>query len=77
MTNLGTSLCNSMFPTWKKDENVISDMEKLPISAISYGKMISEAQAAKVLLGPLVCQPKEDLYNSEEHLRTDFVCLLT
>ena len=41
---------------------------KLPISAISYGKMIFEAQAAKVLLGPLVCQPKEDLYNSEEHL---------
>ena len=28
-------------------------------------KMISEAQAAKVILGPLVCQPKEDLYNSE------------
>ena len=52
-------------------------MEKLPISAISYGKMISEAQAAKVFLGPLVCQPKEDLYNSEEHLWTDFVCLLT
>ena len=41
---------------------------KLPISAISYGKMIYDAQAAKVLLGPLVCQPKEDLYNSEEHL---------
>ena len=28
-------------------------------------KMISEAQAAKVILGPLVCQPKEDFYNSE------------
>jgi hypothetical protein len=42
---------------------------KLPISAISYGKIIFEAQAAKVFLGPLVCQPKENLYDSEEHLK--------
>ena len=31
--------------------------------------MVFEAQASKVLLGPLICQPKEDLYNSEEHLK--------
>ena len=31
--------------------------------------MISANQGVKVLLGPLVCQPKEDLYNSEEHLK--------
>ena len=55
---------------WSQCEKLseIKPSLKLPISAISYGKMIFEAQAAKVLLGPLVCQPKENIYNSEEHL---------
>ena len=53
-----------------KDSGRITDLQKLPISSISYGPMPIEGQSANVTIGPLTCQPEENNYDAKEHLQT-------
>ena len=50
--------CNTHIPTLANQTNIITEKNSLPIITVLYGPLIHEAQSAKVLIGPLICEPK-------------------
>ena len=58
-----------------KNTATISDKTVLPIMKILYGPLVHEAQSAKVVIGPLVCDAPEvdglNQLNKETQLRTE------
>ena len=50
--------CNTPIPAWKNQTTRIYDKDILPVQKISYGPLIHEGQSLKVIIGPVVCEPK-------------------
>ena len=48
--------CDSNDPTWYNDQGIITSMDKLPITAFSYGPLELEIERANVTIGRLKCQ---------------------
>ena len=67
--------CNTHIPTLANQSNFITEKTSLPIVKVLYGPLIHEAQSAKVLIGPLICEPKPldddwSRVNLETHVKT-------
>ena len=54
--------CDSNDPTWYTDQGIITSMDKLPITAFSYGPLEFEIERANVTIGRLKCQGNSDFF---------------
>ena len=50
--------CNTHIPTLANLTNIITEKNSLPIVKVLYGPMVHESQSGKVIIGPLICEPK-------------------
>ena len=66
--------CNTHVPTLANQTNIITEKNSLPIVKVLYGPLIHESQSAKVIIGPLICEPKPlddwSQVNLETHVKT-------
>ena len=66
--------CNTPIPALANQTNFIIEKTSLPIVKVLYGPLIHEAQSAKVIIGPLICEPKPldnwSQVNLETHVKT-------
>ena len=70
---LNGSNCNTPIPAWTEQTNVIEDKNTLPIMKVLYGPLIHEGQSAKVVIGPIICEPRPNddwsIVNLETHVK--------
>ena len=50
--------CNTPIPALANQTNFITEKNSLPIVKVLYGPLVHEAQSAKIIIGPLICEPK-------------------
>ena len=50
--------CNTPIPALANQTNFITEKNSLPIVKVLYGPLVHEAQSAKIIIGPLICDPK-------------------
>ena len=55
--NIGCN-CDANDPVWMSDAGIITSMDKLPITAFSYGPLEYEIERANITIGRLKCQGK-------------------
>ena len=71
--SLTGTTCNTQIPAWTEQVNTIADKNSLPITKVMYGPMVHEAQSAKIIIGPIICQPKPldewSQVNVETHMK--------
>ena len=58
MTN--DTSCNARSPQWLSNFAKITNKHQLPISQIHYGPLVLELEKARVIVGPLLCNPKSN-----------------
>merc|ERR1719400_1930243 len=70
-TVVGNNNCDARKPFLVTDHDKITDTEKLPILGFSYGPLTHEAEKMTISIGPLVCEPANDVqeYNIEDQLK--------
>ena len=70
-TVIGNNNCDAKKPFLVTDNDEITDTEKLPILGFSYGPLTHVAEKMTISIGPLVCEPANDVqeYNIENHLK--------
>merc|ERR1712008_83213 len=66
--------CNTHIPALANQTNFITEKNSLPIVKVLYGPLVHEAQSAKIIIGPLICEPKPlddwSQINLETHVKT-------
>ena len=70
-TVIGNNNCDAKKPFLVTDNDEITDTEKLPILGFSYGPLTHVAEKMTISIGPLVCEPANDVqeYNIEDQLK--------
>ena len=70
-TVVGNNNCDARKPFLVTDHDEITDTEKLPILGFSYGPLTHEAEKMTISIGPLVCEPANDVqeYRIEDQLK--------
>ena len=62
---LGSGNCNYQLPQWEEDYETITDMSQLPVMKVNYGPLMFKNQEAFIAVGPLHCNPKLNLENTD------------
>ena len=60
LTTIGSNKCDARKPFLVTDTDNFTDMEKLPILAVTYGPLALEAEEMTITIGPLICNPAQD-----------------
>ena len=65
------SSCDLKNPAWESNQGEVNDINRLPITNIKYGPMGFELAKVKIVVGPIVCQPSENVLLSREQIVAD------